>query len=152
MNITLHQILTLAGTLDDASGTDTPRERFRQFLQENVTKVGEIQDSLEECLRTAGQQYSRTLQDLVNHLRHFPGFTVCFGRYQGVPGQVGLDGHWHSSSGFHLVVEVKTSETYAIKTSTLMHYVKTLMTARHIPDEDHALRIIVFNWAWEITV
>ena len=99
MSITLQQILSLAGPLDDVIGPDTPRERFRQFLQENVTRVGEVRDYIEECLRTSGQQYSRALQDLVNHLGHFLGFTVSFGRYQGVPGQVGFDGHWQSSSG-----------------------------------------------------
>jgi hypothetical protein len=64
MSITLHQILTLAGKLGDSSGSDTPRERFRTFLQENVTRVGEVLDYIEECLRTSGNQYSRALQDL----------------------------------------------------------------------------------------
>ena len=111
MSITLHQILSLAGKLDDALGPETPRERFRQFLQAHVTKVGEVRDYIEECLRTAGDQYSRALQDLVKYLGHFLGFAVTCGRYQGVAGRVGFDGHWQSPSGFHLVVEVKTSET-----------------------------------------
>ena len=42
---------------------------------------------------------------------------------------LGLDGHWQSPSGFHLIVEVKTSETYAIKTATLTGYVDTLISA-----------------------
>jgi hypothetical protein len=126
MSITLHQILSLAGKLDDAPGPDTPRERFRQFLQANVTKVGEVRDYIEECLRTSGDQYSRALQDLINYLGHFLGFAVTFGRYQSVAGRVGFDGHWQSPSGFHLVVEVKTSETYPIKTVTLMGYIHTL--------------------------
>jgi hypothetical protein len=143
MSITLQQILSLAGPLDDTTGPDTPRERFRQFLRAHVTKVGEVRDYIEECLRTSGQQYSRALQDLVNYLGHFLGFTVRFGRYQGVPGQIGFDGHWQSPSGFHLVVEVKTSETYAIKTATLTHYVDTLISERQIPDWDHALGLYV---------
>jgi hypothetical protein len=143
MSITLYQILSLAGKLDDAPGSETPRERFRQFLQANVTKVGEVRDYIEECLRTSGDQYSRALQDLVNYLGHFLGFTVTFGRYQGTPGRVGFDGHWQSPSGFHLVVEVKTSETYPIKTVTLMGYVHTLISERKIPDEDHALGLYV---------
>jgi hypothetical protein len=143
MSITLHQILSLAGKLDDAAGAETPRERFRQFLQANVTKVGEVRDYIEECLRTAGDQYSRALQDLVNYLGYFLGFTVTFGRYQGTPGRVGFDGHWQSPSGFHLVVEVKTSEIYAIKTATLTNYVDTLISGRQIPDWDHALGLYV---------
>jgi hypothetical protein len=143
MSMTLHQILSLAGKLDDAPGPETPRERFRQFLQAHVTRVGEVRDYIEECLRISGDQYSRALQDLVNYLGHFLGFTVTFGRYQGTPGRVGFDGHWQSPAGFHLVVEVKTSETYAIKTATLTNYVDTLISGRQIPDWDHALGLYV---------
>jgi hypothetical protein len=56
---------------------------------------------------------------------------------------VGFDGHWQSPSGFHLVVEVKTSETYPIKTVTLLGYIQTLISERQIPDEDHALGLYV---------
>ena len=69
--------------------------------------------------------------------------TVTFGRYQGVAGRVGFDGHWQSPAGFHLIVEVKTSETYAIKTATLTGYVDTLISGRQIPDWDHALGLYV---------
>jgi hypothetical protein len=40
-------------------------------------------------------------------------------------------------------VEVKTSETYAIKTATLTGYVDTLISERQIPDWDHALGLYV---------
>ena len=73
----------------------------------------------------------------------FSGFTVTFGRYQGVAGRGGFDGHWQSPAGFHLIVEVKTSETYAIKTATLTGYVDTLISGRQIPDWDHALGLYV---------
>ena len=143
MSIHLQQILSLAGKLDDAAGSNTPRERFRLFLQENVTKVGEVRDYIEECLRTSGDQYSRALQDLVNYLGHFLGFAVTFGRYQGVQGQIGFDGLWQSPTEFHIVVEVKTSETYAIKTAALTGYVDALISDRQIPDWDHALGLYV---------
>ncbi len=111
MSITLQQTLALAGKLDDAAGPDTPRERFRQFLRENVTKVGEIRDCIEECLRTSGDQYSRALQDLVNHLGRFLGFKVTFGRYQGVQGQIGFDGLWQSPTEFNIMgLQVLTPE------------------------------------------
>ena len=42
MAITLNQILELVGKLDDATGNDTPRERFRRFLRENVRDIGQI--------------------------------------------------------------------------------------------------------------
>lgn len=143
MSITLKQILDLVGKLDDSPGDDTPRERFRRFLKENVKEVGQVRDYVEECIRTSGNQYNRALQDLVNYIGHFLGFEVTFGRYQGVPGQIGFDGHWKSPTGFHIVVEVKTTEVYAIKTSALINYVNELISEKKIPDWDNALGLYV---------
>src|SRR5690349_11120215 len=118
MDISLKQILALVGNLDDAPGEHTPRERFRQFLKQNVTEVGQIRDYIEDCLRTSGDQYSRALQDLINYVGHFLGFQIEYGRYQGVQGLIGFDGHWKSlSNSYHVVAEVKTTEVYAIKTA-----------------------------------
>ena len=128
MNITLTQILSLVGRLDDLPGEETPRERFRQFLKEIVLEVGQIRDYIEECLRNSGEQYSRALQDLVNYVGHFLEFEVLFGRYQGVQGQIGFDGYWESSNSSHIVIEVKTSEAYAIKTNTLIAVSYTHLT------------------------
>lgn len=145
MAITLNQILSLVGNLDDTPGSGTPRERFRSFLRDNVTEVGPLRDYVEECLRTPGDQYSRALQDLINHLGKFLGFEVTFGRYQGVQGQIGFDGHWTSPKGFHLVIEVKTTEVYAIKTATLVGYVDALISEKQIPDWDRALGLYVIG-------
>ena len=55
-------------------------------------------------------------------------FEVEFGRYQGVQGQIGNDGLWKSTSDFSVVIEVKTTEVYAVKTirSQVISYVETL--------------------------
>jgi len=145
MGIALSQILALVGRLNDSPGEEVPRERFRRFLKENVVEVGEIRDHVEECLRLSGDQYSRALQDLVNHLGHFLGFEVVFGRYQGARGQPGFDGHWTSPTGFHIVVEVKTTEVYAVKTATLVGYVDELISDEKIPDWDTALGLYVIG-------
>jgi len=143
MSIRLSEILTLVGKLDDTPGDDTPRERFRQFLAKNVTEVASLRDYVEECIRTSGDQYNRALQDLVNHIGHFLGFRVAFGRYHGVQGEIGFDGHWESPSGFHLVVEVKTTEVFATKTATLTRYVDSLISMKRIPSWDNALGLYV---------
>jgi hypothetical protein len=143
MSMNLHQILSLVGKLDDAPGDDTARERFRRFLKENILEVGQVRDHIEECLRIPGDQYSRALQDLVNYLGHFLEFEVSFGRYHGVQGQIGFDGHWRSSTNFHVVVEVKTTEVYAVKTATLVGYVDSLISAQQIPNWDRALGLYV---------
>jgi hypothetical protein len=141
--MSLHQVLGLVGELDDAPGDDTPRERFRQVFLDRVADVGTLRDYVEECLRTTGTNYSRALQDLVNRLGTFLGFEVTYGRYQGVLGQVGHDGLWRSPSGLHVVVEIKTTDAYAIKTSTLMGYIGALISAQEIPTKRDALGLYV---------
>ena len=141
--ISLSQILNLVGKLDDSPGIETPRERFRAFLRDNVQEVGQIRDYIEECLRLTGDQYNRALQDLVNHLGSLLEFEVKFGRYHGVKGEIGFDGHWKSPSGSHIVVEVKTTEAYTIKTSTLVGYVNELISEEKIPTRDDALGLYV---------
>ncbi|MCK6619104.1 MAG: hypothetical protein HUU32_20960 [Calditrichaceae bacterium] len=59
MDISLKQILELVGKLNDTPGDDTPRERFRRYLQDNVNQVGKVRDYVEECLRNKGDQYNR---------------------------------------------------------------------------------------------
>jgi hypothetical protein len=143
MVLTLQQILALVGKLDDTPGNETPRERFRQFLKQNVRDVGQIRDYIEECLRNSGDQYNRALQDLVNYLGDFLGFTVTFGRYQGVQGQNGFDGHWTSPTGFHIVVEVKTTDAYAIKTSILVGYIDAFISEKVVTNWENALGLYV---------
>jgi len=141
--VSLTQILGLVGKLDDSSGEDNARERFRSFLKENVKEVGQIRDYIYECLRNSGPQYNRALQDLVNHFGTFLGFEVTFGRYQGVPGEIGFDGHWKSPTGFHIVVEIKTTDAYSIKTATLVGYVDSLISEGKIPNWDKAMGLYV---------
>jgi len=144
-SIRLRQILNLVGKLDDSPGDDTPRERFRRFLRENVKDIGQLRDYIEECLRNPGEQYNRALQDLVNHIGNFLGFEVTFGRYKGIKGKIGFDGHWKSPLNFHIVIEVKTTEIYAIKTSTLIGYIDELISERQIPDWENALGLYVIG-------
>ena len=141
----LNEILDLVGTLDDSPGEDTPRERFRSYLRRKVTSVGVLRDYVEECLRHKGDNYNRALQDLVNYTGHFLEFEVHFGRYSGVHGKIGFDGHWVSPEGFHMVVEVKTSEAFAIKTPTLVGYVDALISQGEIPNWNQALGLYVLG-------
>ena len=142
-SIPLMQVLYLVGSLDDSPGDNTARERFRSFLQASVLRATLIRDYIQECLEHKGVQYNRALQDLVNWTGHLLGFRVEFGRYQGVTGQVGHDGHWVSPTGFHVVVEVKTTEVYAVKTSTLVGYVDSLVSDQQIPNWDQAIGLYV---------
>lgn len=148
MNITiggLDELLDLVKPLDDSPGEETGREKFRRFLKNNVKEVGQVRDFVEECLRKTGDQYNRAFQDLVNYVGQLLGFEVTFGRYKGAPGQHGFDGHWKSpnDTGFHVVVGVKTTEIYAIKTATLVGYIHDLVSEKKIPDSDSAIGLYV---------
>ncbi len=145
--ISLRQVLSLVGPLDDAPGDATPRERFRHHLSESVSDVGTVRDYIEECLRNSGTNLNRALQDLVNHLGTFLGFEVHYGRYQGVSGQIGNDGLWRSPSGLDIVVEIKTTDAYAIRTATLMGYISDLISAQEIPSRQDALGLYVVGRA-----
>ena len=116
---TLDQILDLVGTLDDAPGDDTPRERFRRHLRGSVTTIGPVRDYVEACVRNKGAQYDHALQDLVNHTASLIGFEVAYGRYKGVTNDIGHDGLWRWKD-FVIVVEVKTTDAFAIQTSAVI--------------------------------
>ena len=68
ITLTLNEMLDFVGKLDDTEGNETPRERFRRFLQQKVCEVGQIKVYVEEFLKNSGDQYNRALQDLVNHI------------------------------------------------------------------------------------
>lgn len=143
MATSLVEILKLVGPLDDASGTDTPRERFRKYLKTTIQSVSDLREYIETCLRESGDPYNRALQDLVNRAGELLGFEVEFGRYRGVSNEIGHDGLWKSSTGLNVIVETKTSDVYTIKTSTVLGYVDNLISEKRVSDWDHALGLYV---------
>lgn len=143
MPLALSEILKLVGSLDDTPGENTARERFRAYLQDSVKEAGVVRDYIEACINTSGPQYARSLQDLVNRCGSLLGFAVEFGRYQGTHTETGNDGLWHSPTGLYLVVEVKTTDAFAIETATLLGYIDKLIAEKKIPDRDHALGLYV---------
>ena len=145
MNVTLKELLNLVGKLDDKPGDDTPRERFRDFIRSNITEVGQLRDYILECLRYTDEQFNKALQDLVNYTGTFLGFDVTYGRYRGVSGEIGFDGLWKSPQNFNIVVEVKKTEAYTIKTNILMSYVDKLISDRIIDSWDNALGFYVIG-------
>lgn len=144
MLFTLDQILGLVGTLDDTSGTDTSRERFRTFLRESVGSTGAVRDYVEACIKNKGPQYDHALQDLVNHIGALIGFDVEFGRYKGVVNDVGHDGLWRWND-FSIVVEVKTTDAFSIQTATVVGYADKLISKGAISNWDHAMGLYVFG-------
>jgi len=143
--IDLRTLLMLVGDLVDGAGPQSPSTRFRAYLQENVQSVGELRPYVETALSTRGEQYNKALQDLVNHIGALLGFTVEYGRYRGVRGQIGFDGLWQSPSGSTVVIEVKTTDVYSVKTATLLGYINDLVSAKRLKRPDQAVGLYVFG-------
>lgn len=120
MNITLNELLTLLGRLDDVPGFDTPRERFRRFLVEHITDVNLARPLLEECQRAVGEQHHRALQDLVVLLGRLMRFDTSFGTYDRLPGGVKVDGQWHSRGRLDVVLDIRTDQTSEPNFSSLI--------------------------------
>ncbi|MGA7668928.1 MAG: hypothetical protein WBW04_00800, partial [Nitrolancea sp.] len=144
VTLSLDQLLKLVGELNDQPGNDTPRDRFRQFLETSVTSLGTVRDYVNACLSSTGTQYNRALQDLVNHTGRLMGFEVEFGRYAGVTNDIGHDGLWRADN-FSVVVEVKTTDAYSIMTSTLLGYINQLIDSGRIANSENAIGLYVFG-------
>jgi hypothetical protein len=125
---------------------NSSRERFRNYLARSRQTIGAVRDYVETCLRTSGPQYDRALQDLVNHTARLVGFEVDFGRYRGVQGAIGYDGIWRAGD-LAIVVEVKTTDVYTVRTATLVNYVDELISDHQVTDWDHALGLYVVGRA-----
>ena len=78
MGVTLDQILMLTGRLDDASGFDSARERFRRFLLDHAREPAMARVLIDECRHAPGETHRRALQDLVVLLGRFMGFHARF--------------------------------------------------------------------------
>ncbi len=126
MRFNLHELLTLVGRLDDAAGTDTPRERFRRFLLDRVTCVADIANLLEQSQERLDNQSARARQDLVILIGRHLGFDITFGRYESDPGAVRLEGHWRSRRQARIAIEVRGEQTSDTDAETLARTVAAL--------------------------
>lgn len=106
MNLTVNQLLTIVGRLDDSPGFDTPRERFRRFLNERVTDAASARLVIQQCLQMAGEQNRRALQDAVVLTGRFLGFGTTFGSYQHDPGAAPVSGEWESRRRLRVVLSL----------------------------------------------
>ena len=110
MGVTLEQLLTLAGRLDDSAGFDAPRERFRRFLGEYVNDAATSRALIEEAQNTPGEQHQRALQDLVVNLGRVLQFEVVFGSPNTTTGVAPYQGLWLSARSV-VVLDVRSSRS-----------------------------------------
>jgi hypothetical protein len=106
MNLTVNQLLTIVGRLDDSPGFDTPRERFRRLLSERMTDAESARVVIQECREMSGEQNHRALQDAVVLTGTLLGFRTTFGAYQHDPGAAPIGGQWESRRRLRVIVSV----------------------------------------------
>src|SRR5215211_2877232 len=119
MSFTLDEVLLMVGRLDDAPGFDTPRERFRRFINTHVTDVRVARAFIEQCQRSLGEQHHRALKDLVTIVGRFLGLEAAFGSYMPISGVLRYDGHWRYPGILNLVLEVRTDQTHGADLESL---------------------------------
>jgi len=105
MGVTLDQILMLTGRLDDASGFDSARERFRRFLLDHVREPAMARVLIDECRHAPGDTHRRALQDLVVLVGRFMGFHARFASPLGTPAAE-FCGEWQSPT-LHVLVDAR---------------------------------------------
>jgi hypothetical protein len=112
---------------------------FRQFLGEiESTKLASYATF---CLENAFPDSGQVLQDVVNEIGKRLGFAVENGRYRGVRNDIGYDGIW-AANGSSLVIEVKTTDAYAISLDVIANYRDRLVEAGRIPKDTPILIVI----------
>src|SRR5580704_15623394 len=135
MGVTLDQILMLTGRLDDASGFDSARERFRRFLLDHVREPAMARVLIDECRHAPGDTHRRALQDLVVLLGRFMGFHARFG--SGLRSQVaGGCGEWQSPA-LHVIVDVHEDPPNGADLAALSHAVTAVPGPPTEPTEPH---------------
>lgn len=143
MSFDLHQLLALVGRLDDTAGLTTPRERFRRFLLEKITSVGEIAGLVAQSHERLGDQYVRARQDLVVLIGRHLGFEVTFGAYESVPGAVRIEGQWRSRRHARIAIEVRGEQTGAADTDVLTRTLAALAASLPVESDERWVGLCV---------
>ena len=114
---------------------------FREFLAAIPSELlGEFGRS---CLDKPFTNSGFALQDIVNEVGRRLGFSVESGLYQGNRSDIGFDGLWQLPSNHHVVVEVKTTDTYRIDTATTAEYRRRLIEDDRIDEEASSILFVV---------
>jgi hypothetical protein len=134
MSVRLRDVLTLVGRLDDGPGSDTPRDRFRRFIDDRVLDVDAARELLRQCQEALGDQHARARQDLIIVLGRFLGFDAQYGTYD--PRQTPrISGQWRSRRRVRIVLDIRSEQTPGFEVDDLARTVAALSAAAVDGDE-----------------
>ena len=119
---TIRQIVGICGDGDLRDNSECSRH-LREFLA--LQSNDRLADYAKFCLDEGFNKSGFVLQDIVNEIGKRLGYEVQNGRYQGVMHQAGFDGLWFDGTN-HIVVEVKTTDTYRINLDTISAYIEKM--------------------------
>ena len=139
--VSLDQILSLTGRLDDELRFDAPRERFRRFVLDYVRDVQTARDLIEQGQYSPSQQHQRAVQDLVVLVGRFLGFKPAFST-DPFPAPLGHCGHWQSPEHLHVLVDVRSDQTTAAGDDPLLSAAAGLTPAALAGSRPAALCVI----------
>ena len=124
MAVTLSELLTLVGPLDDATGFETPRERYRRFITEHVTTPSDLRSFIDDCQHTLDEQQHRALLDLVVLAGRMLGFETRFGAYAPAGDTPANEvSQWRSRTGFDVLVDLRTGLAKSTDVEDLSRFV-----------------------------
>ena len=95
------------------------------------------------CLESAFDDSGEVLQDVINEVGRRLGYTVEAGRYRGSKNAIGFDGIWTAEDGHNLVIEVKTTDSYAIRLENIAGYRKRLAESAKLALDKSSVLIVV---------
>jgi hypothetical protein len=131
-SLSIEQILTLAGRLDDATGFDTARERYRRFLREHAADPASVRILIDQCQHAPGEQHHRAFRDLIVHTGRLLGFEPVFGRYVATDGVAAFDGRWHSRSRMDVVIDGRATPASPAQIDALVNAAEALRLAGEV--------------------
>ena len=140
LNKQVQQVIAFAGEGKLRDGNITSIE-FRDFLSHISSEI--LCQYADNCLNNTFNDSGLALQDIVNQVGKRLGFEVEDGRYRGSKNNIGNDGLWLFPSGHHVVIEVKTTDTYRIDSNIIADYRKKLVASQKINEENSSILIVV---------
>ncbi len=138
LQLKLEQVVALAGDGQLKDNGETSSE-LRLFLKE--IEIEKLTEFANYCLENAFNDSGQVLQDIINEIGRRLGYQVENGRYRGIKNDIGFDGIW-SSDNQHTIVEVKTTDAYAINLDTVAKYRERLIEESRVSKDSDILLVI----------
>ncbi|MEQ1762077.1 MAG: hypothetical protein ABL984_02920 [Pyrinomonadaceae bacterium] len=136
----LRQIIGFAGDGLLRNGSSASVE-FRDLLA--AVPINLLSSFATECLEKSFTDSGFALQDIMNEIGRRFGFEVENGLYQGTRTDVGHDGLWLLPTPHHVILEVKTTDTYRIDIDKVAEYRRKLIAGGQVSEASSSILFVV---------